>query len=399
MHAEIIAIGTELTSGAKLDTNSQWLSLQLAELGIPVLYHTTVADDLDANVDVLRIASGRVGLVIVTGGLGPTLDDLTRDAMARLAGVELVLHEPSLEQLEHFFRNRGREMPARNKVQAHLPAGAEPLPNPIGTAPGIWMELPAGPEGRSAPCLLAALPGVPSEMKKMFLEQVRSRLPGGESVIRRARINCFGLGESHTEELLGELTARGHDPEIGITAHDATITLRIIAQAESEDDCHRKIAAAAEEIRNRLGDYVFGIEDEELQHVVVRELNARQLTFSTIEAGTAGLLSQWIAHVDEAHGCYLGGKVLMHCGVDLVQLGQQQRQQLQSDFVLVIGSLERTCDSQDYATETIPIALVGETTEQVLPLAWSGNPAITRNRAAKAALDLLRRHLQSLESN
>src|SRR5690606_23866924 len=132
MFAEIIAIGTELTSGQKLDTNSQWLSLELAELGIPVHWHTTVADDLVANVQALRIAADRADLVLITGGLGPTLDDLTRDALAQLAGVELVLHQPSLDFIEGFFQRRGREMPARNRVQAMFPVGAEPLANPIG---------------------------------------------------------------------------------------------------------------------------------------------------------------------------------------------------------------------------------------------------------------------------
>ena len=152
MKAEIIAIGTELTSGQKLDTNSQWLSLELAELGIPVHWHTTVADDMDENVQALRIAADRADIVLITGGLGPTLDDLTRDALAQLAGVELVLHPPSLDFIEGFFQQRGRAMPERNRVQALFPSGSEPLVNPIGTAPGIWMEVPRS----SGACRIAA---------------------------------------------------------------------------------------------------------------------------------------------------------------------------------------------------------------------------------------------------
>lgn len=391
MLAEIIAIGTEITSGAKLDTNSQWLSLQLADLGIPVRYHTTVADDLESNVEVLRIASGRVDLVLITGGLGPTLDDLTRDALARLAHVELVLHQASLDHVQRFFRSRGREMPARNRVQALFPLGAEPLENPIGTAPGIWMELPRA--GRSA-CCLAALPGVPSEMKKMFHEQVRPRLPGGQMVIRRARINCFGLGESHTEELLGDLTARGHDPEIGITAHDATITLRIIAQGPDEQACQAKIADAAQQIRERLGDYVFGVEDEELQHVVVRELKARGLTFTTIESGTCGLLAEWIAHVAESGDSYAGGTVLSDLGDIRELMDELSEHPVDADYVLLVGNETTTADDRGQVTSTIPLGLVGpEGLSAYHALTWSGNPAITRSRAAKSALDLLRRTL------
>src|SRR5438270_4690070 len=141
MKAEILAIGSELTSGQNLDTNSQWLSRRLAEAGIPVGWHTTVADDLDANVEALRIAARRARLVLITGGLGPTQDDLTREALAALAGVELVFHEESFRQTQDLFGRRGRTMPERNRVQALFPAGAEPLPNDRGTAPGVWMQV------------------------------------------------------------------------------------------------------------------------------------------------------------------------------------------------------------------------------------------------------------------
>src|SRR5579862_773201 len=160
MKCEIISIGSELTSGQNLDTNSQWLSRRLAEVGIPVGWHTTVADDLDANVEAFRIAARRARLVIVTGGLGPTLDDLTREALARVAGVELVFHPESFAAIQEMFTRRGRHMPDRNRVQAMFPVGAEPIPNACGTAPGLWMTVGDG--------LIAAMPGVPTEMFAMF---------------------------------------------------------------------------------------------------------------------------------------------------------------------------------------------------------------------------------------
>src|SRR5947207_10372489 len=141
MKCELISIGSELTSGQNLDTNTQWLSRRLAEMGIPVGWHTTVADDFDDNVAAFRIAAGRAGLVIATGGLGPTQDDLTREVLAQVAGVELVLHEPSLAHIQEMFSRRRRAMPERNRVQALFPAGAEPIPNPLGTAPGVWMAV------------------------------------------------------------------------------------------------------------------------------------------------------------------------------------------------------------------------------------------------------------------
>src|SRR5688572_11895205 len=138
MKAELISIGTELTTGQNLDTNTQWLSLRLAEIGIPVGWHTTVGDDLEVNIATFRCAAARASLMLITGGLGPTQDDLTREALAAAAGVELRFHAESFEQIRRMFASRKREMPERNRVQAYFPAGAEPIPNECGTAPGVW---------------------------------------------------------------------------------------------------------------------------------------------------------------------------------------------------------------------------------------------------------------------
>ena len=160
MQAEIVAVGSELVSGQKLDTNSRWLSARLAELGISTHFHTSVGDDLAENVSALRIASGRAGLVLVTGGLGPTQDDLTREALAQAAGVGLVEDADSLVQIQAFFARRNRPFTERNRVQALRPEGSEPIPNPVGTAPGVWMRL--------GEAFVGCVPGVPSEMRTMF---------------------------------------------------------------------------------------------------------------------------------------------------------------------------------------------------------------------------------------
>lgn len=397
MHAEIIAIGTELTTGAKLDTNSQWLSVELQAVGIPVHFHVTVADDLAANVNVLQSAVDRSDIVLISGGLGPTLDDLTRDVLARLTGTQLVLHEPSLEIIRGMFARRNRQMPERNIVQAMFPEGSEPIPNPRGTAPGIYLEI-ARP-GRTA-CRIAAMPGVPSEMKVMFREFVLPRIQPAEAVgrvIRSARVNCFGLGESAAEEMLGDVTARGRDPEVGITVHEATITLRIEAHAPTIPAALDKIAATKRTIYERMGEYAFGEEDEELEHVVVRMLQQHGQTLATAEAATGGLIAHRLTSVAGHAGCYRGGLVVTDpataAGGDQAvrQLAQSCRERLQSDWGLAIGPCSNTDDSEQAATApVIWLALADARTVKTIELNVAGDPAILKSRTAKSALNLLR---------
>jgi len=409
MHAEIIAIGTELTTGAKLDTNSQWLSLELQAQGIPVHYHVTVADDLDANLNVFRSAVERSDIVLISGGLGPTLDDLTRDVLARLTDTRLVLHEPSLAIIRGMFARRNREMPPRNVVQAMFPIGAEPIPNRRGTAPGIYMEIPRA--GRS-PCRLAAMPGVPSEMQVMFQDDVLPRITPAQAaglVIRNARVNCFGLGESAAEQLLGDVTARGRDPEVGITVHEATITLRIVASAASVAAALEKIAQTKKTIYERMGEYAFGEEGDELEHVVVRMLQEQSQTLAIAESATGGLLAHRVTSVAGHELCFRGGLVAVDEAAANARLGQSGiapsgtaheracllaeacRRHFGADWALSVGQRSRNTDTENASeAPVVLLSLAGPDGARAVELNVAGDPAIVKSRVAKSALNLLR---------
>ena len=258
-----------------------------------MLFHTTVGDELPAMADAFKIAIRRAPLILVTGGLGPTADDLTRDAIAQATGRELELNSSILDAIRNMFESRGRTMPAQNRVQAMFPRGCQVIPNPHGTAPGI--DLSVQPD-ESRPARLFALPGVPAEMKEMYEETVLPRLRemlGITNVIVHRRVKCFGIGESHCEELLPGLIDRDRIPRVGITVHQATITLRVTASGKDETDCLKQIQPTLDVIQKRLGRYVFGVEDDELEHVVTRLIRERAASLAICEWGTHGTVAQW----------------------------------------------------------------------------------------------------------
>lgn len=309
MKAEIIAIGSELVSGQALDTNSRWLSRALGDLGIPVHFHTGLGDDLAENLAALRVALGRADLIVTSGGLGPTQDDLTRQALAEVAGVSLVEDPASLAAIEAMFARRDRTMAERNRVQALFPEGSEPLPNSIGTAPGIGMKV-----GGS---LVACLPGVPGELKRMFADQVvpwlRRHGLASRRIVHR-KINLFGRGESEVEALALDLTARGRVPEVGITASEATISFRISAEADTDEEAARAIEPTARIIRDRFADLIVGEGTEDVVDALVRELARTGRTIATGESCTGGLVAHLLTSIPGASRHFPGGVVT--CSAD-----------------------------------------------------------------------------------
>ncbi|HEX3726337.1 MAG TPA: CinA family nicotinamide mononucleotide deamidase-related protein [Pirellulales bacterium] len=409
MIAEVISIGDELTSGQRLDTNSQWLSQWLGELGLAVAYHTTVADDLNANVAVFRAAVERADVVVATGGLGPTADDLTREALAALVGRDLVLDNASLEHIRGLFARHHREMPERNRAQAMFPEGSRILFNPNGTAPGVWLEVAR--DGKPA-CHVFALPGVPAEMFEMFQQGVTPALAGligTPRVIRHRRIKCFGAGESHVEQMLPDLIRRGRDPSVGITVHAATITLRITASGPNAAACQAAMEPTMATIRQCLGSYVFGEEDDELEDAVVGLLADRQQTLATAEIGTGGALAESLSRAGGWNQHFLGGAVirsqpqlerLLGAGAGLIAAhGAGSREVVEAmatacradnvaDFALAIGPFP----PEGTKTPELPFYFALSTADKTIVKASSliGHESIWVPRAAKATLNLLR---------
>jgi nicotinamide-nucleotide amidase len=420
MQAEVIAIGDELTTGQRLDTNSQWLSAELGLLGIPVLFHTTVCDTLEAGVEAFRIAAARCELVVATGGLGPTADDLTRDVLAAVAGEPLELSVAALEAVESRFARRAVAMPESNRRQAMFPRGTRIIPNPNGTAPGIDLDVRRPDGGTSR---IIALPGVPSEMREMWRGTVEAALaamlPDAGVYVHR-RIKCFGAGESAVEAMLPDLIHRGRDPLVGITAHEATITLRIVARGRDELECRAKIAPTERTILECLGPHVYGVEDDEVEDAAVRSLVNAGQTLGTIEIGTEGRVAACLTQAqarrqaprsslppgqagtqshDPLLAVYRGGMVLPAGSIPGVEhesassmkrLAERARADSGATLGLAVGAARPGPEGRS----VVVIALSdGQNVEQIEHM-LGGGPALALSRAAKTAIDLVRRTLE-----
>ena len=287
MQAEIVTIGTELLLGKIVDTNAAYIAQQLATIGLDLYYKTTVGDNEGRITSVLQQALTRSDVVITSGGLGPTVDDVTRQAVARAAGRELVLDEKLLAQIEARFARHGFTMSENNRRQAYIPQGAIPIENPVGTAPAFIVETEQG--------LIVSLPGVPRELKHLMETRVipflREKLQTGQVIIKSKTLRTCGIGESTVDSRIGDLM-RSSNPTVGLAAHPGQTDVRITAKAENEAEADRLIAEMEEKLRERLGDVIYGIEAQKLEDVVAAMVAERGLSVAIVETNTQGLITQ-----------------------------------------------------------------------------------------------------------
>lgn len=315
VRAAILSMGDELTLGQKLDSNSQWLAQQLTARGIVPVEHVTVPDDLDATVATLRRLAGAVDVIVSTGGLGPTADDLVREALARASDDALVEDAGSVGQIEGYFRGRGRSMPALNRVQALRPSRGVSLRNDHGTAPGLSAKI--------GECDVFCTPGPPREMMPMFVASVGPKLRPmtGRIVLTRA-LHCFGIGESDLATRLGLLMERGRNPLVGTTASGGVVSIRIRYEGES----NAAMASAAMEETERAAraagaPFLFGAEDDSLPSVVLEALKVGGKTLAVVESCTGGMVGEMLTEVAGSSAAFVGGWITYSNELKTSQVG------------------------------------------------------------------------------
>ncbi len=319
MNAEIVAIGTEILLGELVDTNSATIAKKLQSIGMPLYYTSTVGDQLDRIVAILKQGLARSDLLITTGGLGPTVDDMTREAVARATGRPLIFDEVLVKQIEERFRRWGRIMSENNKQQAYRPEGSTVIENPVGTAPCFIVDL--------ADHVTISLPGVPREMEYLMdnavLPYLRQRF-NLTGIIKSRELKVSGTGESLVDEQVGDLE-KLENPIVGLNAKSGIILIRITATAENETQADALIRDVEWIARDRLGDLIFGADSDTLEGVALAALAAHNATLAVVESGTGGRLAGKLAEAEARtpSGVFKGGQVKTLPGAeDLTDVAQ-----------------------------------------------------------------------------
>lgn len=300
MNVEILAVGSELLLGQIANTDAQYISQRLSQLGINVYYHTVVGDNRQRMLEALKIASSRADIIITTGGLGPTLDDITKETVAEYLGLPLVLHQPSVDAINEYFKSRNRICTQNNFKQAMFPEKAIVLKNSVGTAPGAIIE----ENGK----IYIILPGPPRELKPMFDNYVIPYLEqkSGEKIFSRI-LRIYGMGESMVEEKVRDLLEKQQNPTIAPLASFGEVTLRLTVKCKRDEDPLPFIKPLEDEIRKRLGDVVYGADEDTLESVVVDLLKKNNSSLATAESCTGGLIANRITNVPGASEVFLEG--------------------------------------------------------------------------------------------
>src|SRR6266508_3576401 len=288
MRLEIICTGDEVLTGKTMNTNFSYMSQKLSDVGLSVRWETTVGDDRESLLQAFQLASQRADAVIVNGGLGPTIDDLSQEVAAQAAGVELVLNDEWLTRMEDFFRRRSRVLPPNTRKQAMLPVKAEVIDNPNGTACGFALDI-----GKAR---FFFTPGVPRELRRMLEEQVIPRLlakSGLQTVIHLKRFHSYGLGESHVDTLLTGVDALVSDGSVklGFRAHYPQLETKLTVRGTDLEDIRAKLVPVEREVRRRLGNFILAEDDQTLEGVILAELTNRQGSLAIVETFTGGQIA------------------------------------------------------------------------------------------------------------
>ena len=369
MRAEVLSIGTELLLGQILDTNAQYLCERLADLGIDVLYLSTVGDNLGRAKEAVERALGRSDLVVTTGGLGPTEDDLTRETISAVLGETPQVDAELERQLRAWFGGRGMQMPERNRKQAWLIPSARPIPNPNGTAPG-W-------DVRTNGKRIVSFPGVPREMRWMWEHTVEPSLTSG-AILRSRTLKMLGIGESHAEEILGDLV-RSTAPTLVTKAKDDGIHVRITDKDTDAAAMDARIAAMEQKVRERLGQYVWGTDSDTLPEIIGAALTARRWRLATAESLSAGDIARVLSEAPGSDEWYARGVVWPRADAD---------------------ALARALESSDAQVRLL--LPYGESSSRIIVSTPEGERDVTirfnheregRRRALLGGLDMLRRVL------
>lgn len=410
MGTEIITVGTELLLGQIIDTNASWIAQRLAEAGIDLYYKTTVGDNAGRIEAALRQALSRADVLITTGGLGPTEDDLTRDVVAAVLGRPLHLDSDVLARIEQRFAHRKIPMSENNRKQAMVPEGAEVLHNPNGTAPGLFLR----EGGRCVACM----PGVPAEMKPMLTGQVIPQIRevfGIRSRIVSRVLKMCGISESKVDQAIGDYFREMRNPTIGILAHAGEIHVRLTCKGEDPAEITRMLDALEGKVRLRLGALVFGRDEEKIEALVGQLLRARGATLAVAESCTGGLIASRLTDVAGSSDYFERGMVTYSTaakqhllGVPRELIGNSGVVSLDVVRVMADGVRRRSGTTFGLATTGIAGPSGGTSEKPVglvcVALAWEGGDIareyrfhggreLIKYRAAQMALEMLRRHL------